>query len=143
MPQYVVSNVSHSLVVMFKVLESKDDEETEYTILSHQWIEEEVDYNKMVKLAKMDMEEQDEIRKHDGYQKVLQSCEQARKDRYEWLWVNTCCIDKESSVELSEAINSMFRWYENAKVCYAYLHDVPSSSFPTECDWESYLTKSR
>ena len=45
---------------------------------------------------------------------------------------NTCCIDKKSSAELSEAINSMYRWYGNAKVCYAYLHAVGDSSFPTE-----------
>jgi hypothetical protein len=38
--------------------------------------------------------------------------------------VDTCCIDKKSSAELSEAINSMFRWYKNAAVCYAYLSDV-------------------
>ena len=37
-----------------------------------------------------------------------------------------CCIDKTSSAELSEAINSMFRWYQNAAVCYAFLSDVPS-----------------
>ena len=52
----------------------------------------------------------------------------------EWLWVDTCCIDKRSSAELSEAINSMYRWYANAKVCYAYLHDVPGSSLPTARD---------
>ncbi|RYP03915.1 hypothetical protein DL765_010366 [Monosporascus sp. GIB2] len=37
-----------------------------------------------------------------------------------------CCIDKSSSAELSEAINSMFKWYEKAAVCYAYLSDVSS-----------------
>ena len=121
-----------------KVLESRDDEATEYAILSHRWIAEELDYNEMVELAKMDEEEKDEICQRDGYRKILQSCEQAQKDGYEWLWVDTCCINKESSAELSEAINSMYRWYENAKVCYAYLHDVPGSSFPTAYDKESY-----
>ena len=121
-----------------KVLESRDDEATEYAIFSHRWIAEEVDYKEMVNLAKMDREEKDEIRERGGYQKILQSCEQADKDGYKWLWVDTCCINKESSAELSEAINSMYRWYENANVCYAYLHDVPCPSFPTACDWESY-----
>jgi len=121
------------------VLEFGDDEVKEYAILSHRWMEqEEVDYREMVKLAKMAVEERDEIRHRDGYRKILQSCEQAQKDGYEWLWVDTCCIDKRSSAELSEAINSMYRWYENAKVCYAYLHDVPGSSFPTATDWERY-----
>jgi len=113
------------------VLEFGDDEVKEYAILSHRWMEQEVDYREMVKFAKMAVEERDEIRRRDDYGKILQSCEQAQKDGYEWLWVDTCCIDKRSSAELSEAINSMYRWYENAKVCYVYLHDVPGSSFPT------------
>lgn len=54
----------------------------------------EVDYNDMVGLARMDRRERDEIRQHDGHQKILQSGEQAERDRYVWLWVDTCCIDK-------------------------------------------------
>jgi len=122
-----------------KVLEFGDDELTEYAILSHRWIEQEVDYNEIVKLAKMDEEERSEIRQRDGYRKIIQSCEQAKKDGYKWLWVDTCCIDKRSSAELSEAINSMYRWYENAKVSYAYLHDVSGPSFPTARNMERYL----
>ena len=121
-----------------KVLEFGDDEVAEYAILSHRWIEQEVDYNEVVKLAKMDEEERSEIRQRDGYQKILQSCEQAKKDGYKWLWVDTCCIDKRSSAELSEAINSMYRWYENSSICYAYLHDVHGSSFPTARNNERY-----
>ena len=121
-----------------KVLEFSDDEVTEYAILSHRWTEQEVDYNKVVKLAKMDKEERGEIHQCDGYQKILQSCEQAKKDGYKWLWVDTCCIDKRSSAELSEAINSMYRWYENSRICYVYLHDLPGSSFPIVGDYERY-----
>ena len=54
------------------------------------------------------------------------------------MWVDTCCIDKRSSAELSEAINSMFRWYENSSICYAYLHDVSGPLFPTARNNESY-----
>jgi len=121
-----------------KVLEFGDDEVTEYAILSHRWIQQEVDYNEVVKLAKMDEEERTEIRQRDGYRKIIQSCKQAKKDEYKWLWVDTCCIDKRSSAELSEAINSMYRWYENAIVCYTYLHDVSGSSLPTACNMERY-----
>ena len=78
-----------------------------------------MDYNEIVKLMRMDEEDRSEIRHHDGYQKILGSCEQAKKDGYNWLWVDTCCIDKRSSAELSEAINSMYQWYENASICYA------------------------
>ena len=121
-----------------KVLEFSDDGATEYAILSHRWVGQEVDYDEMVELAKMERKERNEIRQRDGYRKILQSCERAQKDGYEWLWVDTCCIDKRSSAELSEAINSMYRWYENAKVCYAYLHDVPDPQFPTTSDDERY-----
>ena len=121
-----------------KVLEFGDDEATKYAILSHRWIiAQEVDYDEMVNLAKMDVDEKDEIRQRDGYQKIIQSCELAQQDGCGRLWVDTCCIDKQSSAELSEAINSMYRWYENAKVCYAYLHDVPGS-FPSARDEERY-----
>ncbi|KAK1755848.1 heterokaryon incompatibility protein-domain-containing protein [Echria macrotheca] len=46
---------------------------------------------------------------------------QALKDGLVYIWIDTCCIDKTNSVELNEAINSMFRWYEEARVCYVYL----------------------
>jgi hypothetical protein len=49
-----------------------------------------------------------------------------KRKGHSYVWIDTCCIDKTSSAELNEAINSMFRWYQNAEVCYAYLSDVPS-----------------
>ena len=98
----------------------------------------EVDYEEMVDLAKMDTEEQDNIRCRLGYKKIVDACRQAKRDGYKWVWIDTCCIDKRSSAELSEAINSMYRWYANAKVCYAYLHDVDGSSFPNKSDYEKY-----
>ena len=121
-----------------KVLEFRDDETTEYAILSHRWIDPtEVDYEEIVNLAKVDKQERDEIRGRLGYKKILDTCRQAKLDGYEWVWVDTCCIDKRSSAELSEAINSMYRWYANAKVCYAYLHDVDGAYFSTK-DNENY-----
>ena len=121
------------------MLEFHDDEATKYVILSHRWIDPtEVDYEEMVDLAKMDREEQDQIRSCLGYKKIVDTCSQAKQDGYEWLWIDTCCIDKQSSAELSEAINSMYRWYANAEVCYAYLHDIDDSSFPTQRDKEKY-----
>ena len=48
------------------------------------------------------------------------------RDR-QWVWIDTCCIDRSSSTELSEAINSMFGWYSRAEECYAFLSDVRCS----------------
>ncbi|KIM62914.1 hypothetical protein SCLCIDRAFT_782279 [Scleroderma citrinum Foug A] len=74
-----------------KVLAFRNDEETPYVILSHRWIDPtEVDYEEMVDLAKMEGRERDDIRQRFGYKKILSSCEQAKRDGYEWLWVDTC-----------------------------------------------------
>ena len=59
-------------------------------------------------------------------EKVRKACEIARHDGFQYIWVDSSCIDKTSSSELSEAINSMFNWYRDAQVCYAFLADVPS-----------------
>ena len=117
----------------------RDNENTEYAILSHRWIDDaEIKYEEMDGLANMEKGERNAIRGCAGYKKVLDTCRQAQKDGYEWVWVDTCCIDKRSGAELSEAINSMYRWYANAKACYAYLHDVNNITFPTKKDNEKY-----
>jgi len=63
-----------------------------------------------------------------GYDKILFCATQASKDGLRYIWIDTCCIDKSSSAELSEAINSMFRWYHSAVKCYVYLSDVSINS---------------
>jgi hypothetical protein len=62
-----------------------------------------------------------------GYRKIRFCEKQATKDGLEFFWVDTCCIDKSSSTELAEAINSMFRWYQDAARCYVYLSDASAS----------------
>ena len=57
--------------------------------------------------------------------KIRHGCAVARKNGYRYIWIDSCCIDKSSSSELSEAINSMYKWYALADVRYAYLADVP------------------
>lgn len=62
----------------------------------------------------------------EGYRKVKAFAEYIKSSisYVEWLWIDTCCINKDSAAELSEAINSMFEWYHNAELCLAYLADV-------------------
>ncbi|KAI6145788.1 heterokaryon incompatibility protein-domain-containing protein [Pisolithus tinctorius] len=120
-----------------EILKELDDKDTRYAILSHRWGVE-VGYEEMTGLMKMGEEQREEVRERYGYQKIIKSCEQAMKDGYEWLWVDTCCIDKRSSSELSEAINSMYRWYRNAQVCYAYLNDVDEEVFPVKQDGKKF-----
>ncbi|KFA49204.1 hypothetical protein S40293_07199 [Stachybotrys chartarum IBT 40293] len=94
----------------------------EYAILSHTWgsAKEEVSFQDMQYLAA--------AKKKAGFEKIAFTCRQARANGLEYVWIDTCCIDKRSSAELSEAINSMFRWYKLAKVCYVYLADVSQAS---------------
>ncbi|KAK5954665.1 hypothetical protein OHC33_004389 [Knufia fluminis] len=62
-----------------------------------------------------------------GWQKITQTCRLAEEIGIDWVWVDTCCIDKSSSAELTEAINSMYQWYRGAKVCYVYLTDLEAT----------------
>ena len=67
-----------------------------------------------------------ETRRKAGFQKIESCCGIAREYGLSYAWVDTCCIDKRSSAELSEAINSMYRWYSDAEVCFTYIVDVDS-----------------
>src|SRR5436189_92786 len=79
----------------------------------------------------------------------IQICaDKADADGLRYFWIDTCCIDKKNSTELSKAINSMFRWYQNAARCYVYLTDVSvydGKETPQQClfHWETTLKKSR
>ncbi|KAH8763052.1 heterokaryon incompatibility protein-domain-containing protein [Diaporthe sp. PMI_573] len=102
-----------------------------YAILSHTWATgEEVTFQEMrhpeaaapASLLKA------------GWMKIDHTCQQAAQDGLEYAWVDTCCIDKSSSAELSEAINSMFRWYERAALCYVFLQDLTEFSWGEDKD---------
>jgi hypothetical protein len=92
-----------------------------YAILSHTWDGQEVAF-KDLKNHK-DIEDVDPKLK-EGYRKIFFCAEQAKHDGLDYFWIDTCCIDKSNNTELSEAINSMFIWYQNAARCYVYLSDV-------------------
>ncbi|KAI4250781.1 MAG: hypothetical protein LQ352_005250 [Teloschistes flavicans] len=85
-----------------------------YAILSHTWDKEEVSHEMISKPEAKDLA---------GYSKIKACCDLAASQDLKYAWIDTCCIDKKSSAELSEAINSMWRWYEKSAVCYAYLQD--------------------
>jgi hypothetical protein len=69
-----------------------------------------------------------------GYDKIRFCGKRAAKDNIHYFWVDSCCIDKSSSAELSEAINSMFRWYQAAERCYVYLSDVSINTSDRHCE---------
>ncbi|KAI0818274.1 heterokaryon incompatibility protein-domain-containing protein [Xylaria sp. FL0064] len=97
-----------------------------YAILSHTWGAEEV--------SLQEWHHRDLVAAKAGYKQIFSACQQARVDGLEYLWVDTNCIDKKSSAELSEAINSMFAFYANSDRCYVYSADFlgPDTSRHTE-----------
>ncbi|KAK8006860.1 vacuolar protein sorting protein 62 [Apiospora arundinis] len=101
-----------------------------YLILSHTWGEGEVTLQRF---------QDPDAHEARGYSKIKAACAITGELGYHYIWVDTCCIDKTSSVELSEAINSMFQYYEQAKDCLAYLADV----VPGEDDLNESLSKAR
>src|SRR5690242_9507130 len=86
-----------------------------YAILSHTWGEGEILFQDMN--ANAGAWDGLKYQSLNGFLKIEETCRLALEHGLEWAWVDTCCIDKSSSAELTEAINSMFRWYQNAEVC--------------------------
>jgi hypothetical protein len=80
-----------------------DTQAPPYVILSHTWGQEEVLLDDICKGT---------ARIKGGFRKLDGCCKKAAADGFEWVWIDTCCIDKSSSAELSEAINSMYQWYK-------------------------------
>ncbi|KAF6795909.1 het domain protein [Colletotrichum musicola] len=88
-----------------------------YAILSHTW-------ERTGEVTFRDMHDLSRAPEKAGFKKIQKTCEIARAAGLEWAWVDTCCIDKSSSAELTESINSMLEWYREARICYAYLSDL-------------------
>jgi hypothetical protein len=111
-----------------------------YAILSHTWEADdaEVTFEDMTNGTGEDK---------PGYDKIRFCGEQAKQDNLQHFWVDTCCINKTNFTELSQAINSMFRWYRNATRCYVYLSDVSIRKKERDMGsgdtWESDFRKSR
>jgi hypothetical protein len=102
-----------------------------YTILSHTWGADEVTYQDICDGPSQI------VQQRTGFTKIKLACQQAKAEGLEFCWVDTCCIDKKSSAELSEATNSMFRWYTRSTVCYAYLNDVEVVAGAATDLWQS------
>ncbi|KAM6488289.1 ankyrin repeat-containing domain protein [Trichoderma sp. SZMC 28011] len=106
-------------VKTFKLEEFLDYQAPPYAILSHTWGDDSEELNFR------DVEDGNINKPGIGSVKFRECCRQAIEDKLDYAWIDTCCIDKANLVELSEAINSMFRWYQRADICYAFLSDVP------------------
>ena len=70
-----------------------------------------------------------------GYKKITNACDLAHHKGYEWVWIDTCCIDKTSSAQLSEAINSRWKWYADSSICFAHIVDVTDGNADASHDF--------
>jgi hypothetical protein len=102
----------------------------EYAILSHTWGDKEVSFQDMSLPSQIFMK---------GYKKIEKTCRMALFEGHQYVWIDTCCIDKSSSAELTESINSMFQWYRKASVCYVLLEDFQTNGHNVDtisaCKW--------
>ena len=133
-----------------------DDQTPSYAILSHTWGDEEVSYQDMmyedvvenlspgfgdaslqaavtvaasIQFSKVG---DTPTKQRQGYQKILKTAQIAKEKGYDYFWIDTCCIDKTSSAELQEAINSMWRWYQRSAYCLVYLEDFRPTAITLE-----------
>jgi hypothetical protein len=115
-----VSKIRLLNVSTLEFTEFPDDKtRPKYAIASHRWGVDEATFE--------DVKEKRNESK-DGYQKIEAFAQYVRENTsgLDWLWIDTCCIDKKNAVELSYAINSMSKWYRNAEVCIAHLAGIAS-----------------
>lgn len=118
-------------VTTLELVEFFEKDVPRYCILSHRWGSEEPTYKEYLK---------GQQRQKSGYQKIFAFCEFVRdcyNDTVKWAWIDTVCIDKSSSSELSEAINSMYLWYQKARICIVHLTDVTNGA-----EWQVQFEKS-
>ncbi|KAK3112000.1 hypothetical protein LTR53_012182 [Teratosphaeriaceae sp. CCFEE 6253] len=130
-----------------------------YAILSHCWgadevthkdyicVRKDLQYDDAQRAARPWLEERvarsREIQARSGYAKILRFCGIAKRDGHAYAWIDTCCIDKRSSAELSESINAMWVWYEKAAICYVHLSDVPLFRSNDKVGWSVFSASRR
>ncbi|KAH7379370.1 kinesin light chain [Phaeosphaeria sp. MPI-PUGE-AT-0046c] len=108
-----------------------------YAILSHRWSDSEALFQ--------DISNGKYKEKEEGSKKLRFCAEQAARDGLQYFWIDTCCIDRWDNNERSKAINSMFKWYQNAARCYVFLSDVslPAVTEMAACsEWEALFRQS-
>lgn len=124
-----------------------DGEVPPYAILSHTWEAEEVTFGDVRSLALSHPNGLNSSHAHvvgkKGFAKLKGAAGFARQNSHKYIWIDTCCIDKSSSAELLEAINSMYTWYRDSEVCYAFLPGVPPATVEDPIGDGSAVRRSR
>ncbi|KAI0513252.1 HET-domain-containing protein [Xylaria bambusicola] len=105
-----------------------------YAILSHRWVGQEITFDQL-KDETLGLRFSTAPARTPQVDKICGAAQTARDLGIKWIWIDSCCVDRANAVEQTESINSMFKWYRDAKVCIAYLSDVqkqePHNDVPT------------
>lgn len=109
-------------------------EEPSYAIASHRWCSNEATFRDVRDCCNTDTQ---------GYRKVQAFARYVEQHLPEikWLWIDTCCINKDSDAELSYSINSMFKWYRRAAICLVYMEDVEEADERTSFEGSVWFTR--
>lgn len=136
-PTRLINTETLAFGTLFAHLSRDDPNYPRFVIISHRWEEQEMSYQEFLYFTAPESDRNNtfarilglDLSKETGrgYAKVKAACSLAKERGYEWLWIDTCCINKDSSAELSEAINSMYEWYRDAEECWVYLSDVSAT----------------
>jgi hypothetical protein len=99
-----------------------------YAILSHRWVGQEITFEEIKEIGLKLRAAEEKQASSPQLDKIHGACVTARELGFAWIWIDNCCINKSSATEESESINSMFKWYRDARVCITYLSDVRQTS---------------
>lgn len=152
-PTRLINTQTLAFETRFAPLRSDDPRYPRFAIISHRWEDQEISYQEFLYFTSSLWERNKTVARvigldlskenGKGFAKVKSACSIAKSRGYNWLWIDSCCINKDSSAELSEAINSMYEWYRDAAECLVYLStltaawvDYEDFSNPFwECEW--------
>jgi len=109
-------------------------ESSPYAILSHRWYKEneepiEIVYKDLAPRGERyhelkNIRDSVKERKIASFHKLDYAAQQARQHDLSYIWIDTVCIDSTNLEEKHNAIASMYKWYQQSRICFVYLHDV-------------------
>lgn len=136
-PTRLINTHTLAFETRFGSLRKGDPGYPRFTIISHRWEDQEISYQEFLYFTSPPSDRNSTVARilgldlskenGKGFWKVRSACHLAKARGYDWLWLDTCCINKDSSAELSEAINSMYEWYRDAAECWVYLSTVTAA----------------
>ncbi|KAK2742724.1 het and ankyrin domain protein [Colletotrichum kahawae] len=76
-------------------------------------------------------------RSHSTKQDIIRRvCNLALSHNLQYVWIDEACIDKSSSADVSETINSLPKYFQRATICFAFLVDLPcGTAVPCRDTW--------